>query len=163
MLREIDDNITDFTDDITSFEDNISQLRLLILFIDNEKLINSTETKINITNKKLSSTELINHIQSITELKDYKLQYLLNFSIEQSPEELYNLYNNNNTNNNELYNLNAITNIRTFQFEEHKYSEKVYFTTMNTLIIIANKNNKYYIKRKINLEKKNTSKKNIKS
>jgi hypothetical protein len=162
MLREIDDNITDFTDDITSFEDNISQLRLLILFIDNEKLINSTETKINITNKKLSSTELINHIQSVTELKDYKLQYLLNFTIEQSPEELYNLYNNNN-NNNELYNLNAITNIRTFQFEEHKYSEKVYFTTMNTLIIIANKNNKYYIKRKINLEKKNTSKKNIKS
>jgi hypothetical protein len=165
MLREIDDNITDFTDDITSFEDNISQLRLLILFIDNEKLINSTETKINITNKKLSSTELINHIQSVTELKDYKLQYLLNFTIEQSPEELYNLYNNNNNNNNnnELYNLNAITNIRTFQFEEHKYSEKVYFTTMNTLIIIANKNNKYYIKRKINLEKKNTSKKNIKS
>jgi len=155
MLREIDDNITDFTDDITSFEDNISQLRLLILFIDNEKLINSTETKINITNKKLSSTELINHIQSITELKDYKLQYLLNFSIEQSPEELYNLYNNNNTNNNELYNLNAITNIRTFQFEEHKYSEKVYFTTMNTLKKIANKKNKNYIKRKKKLEKKN--------
>ena len=165
MLREKEDTITSFADDITSladditsFEDNISQLRLLILFIDNERLINSIETKINIKNKQMSHNVLINHIQNINELKDYKIQYLLNFTIEKSPQELC-----NNTNINDLYKLNTITNIKTFEFEQHKYSKNVYFTTMNTLIIIANKNNKYYIKRKINLEKKNTSKKNIKS
>ena len=59
-------------EDIMSFEDNISQIRLLLLFIDNETLINSIETKINIKNKQMSNNELIKHIQSIKELKDYK-------------------------------------------------------------------------------------------
>jgi hypothetical protein len=151
---------TDFQslqEDIVSFEDNISQIRLLLLFIDNETLINSIETKINIKNKQMSNNELINHIQNINELKDYKIRYLLNFAIEKSQYELA------NTNTNDPCKLTTITNIKTFHFEEPKYSKKVYFTALNTLIIIANKNNKYYIKRKSNLDKKNTSKKNIKS
>ena len=154
---------TDFQsleEDIMSFEDNISQIRLLLLFVTNETLINSIETKINIKNKQMSHTELINHIQNIDELKGYKLQYLLNFAIEKSQEELTNA---NSAISNDPYKLTTITNIKTFHFEERKYSKKVYFTALNTLIIIANKNNKYYIKRKNNLDKKNTSKKNIKS
>jgi len=167
---------TDFQslkEDIVSFEDNISQIRLLLLFIDNETLINSIETKINIKNKQMSNSELINHIQNINELKDYRLRYLLNFAIEKSQEELTNANSANansanansaNANSaNDPYKLTTITNIKTFHFEERKYSKKVYFTALNTLIIIANKNNKYYIKRKTNLDKKNTSKKNIKS
>ena len=145
-------------EDIMSFEDNISQIRLLLLFIDNETLINSIETKINIKNKQMSNNELIKHIQSIKELKDYKVRYLLNFAIEKSQEELANAISDN-----EPYKLTTITNIKTFHFEERKYSKKVYFTALNTLIIIANKNNKYYIKRRTNVDKKNTSRKNIKS
>ena len=145
-------------EDIMSFEDNISQIRLLLLFIDNETLINSIETKINIKNKQMSNNELIKHIQSIKELKDYKVRYLLNFTIEKSQEELANAISDN-----EPYKLTTITNIKTFHFEERKYSKKVYFTALNTLIIIANKNNKYYIKRRTNVDKKNTSRKNIKS
>jgi uncharacterized protein YjbI with pentapeptide repeats len=192
MVKELLSLETSFEEDIMSFEDNISQIRLLLLFIDNERLINSIETKINIKNSQMSHTELINHIQSINELKGYKLHYLLNFTIEKSQEELANANSANansanansanansanansanansanansaNANSNDLYKLTTITNIKTFEFEERKYSEKVYFTAMNTLIIIANKNNKYYIKRRNNLEKKNTSKKNIKS
>ena len=157
---------TDFQslkEDIVSFEDNISQIRLLLLFIDNETLINSIETKINIKNKQMSNSELINHIQNINELKDYRLRYLLNFAIEKSQEELTNANSANANSANDPYKLTTITNIKTFHFEERKYSKKVYFTALNTLIIIANKNNKYYIKRKTNLDKKNTSKKNIKS
>jgi hypothetical protein len=145
-------------EDIMSFEDNISQIRLLLLFIDNETLINSIETKINIKNKQMSNNELIKHIQSIKELKDYKVRYLLNFAIEKSQEELANTISDNKP-----YKLTTITNIKTFHFEERKYSKKVYFTALNTLIIIANKNNKYYIKRRTNVDKKNTSRKNIKS
>lgn len=152
--------LQDFEEDILSFEDNISQIRLLVLFITNECLTNSIETKINIQNKQMSHTELINHIQNIDELKGYKLQYLLNFTIEKSQYELINTTNSSDC---DLYKLTTIKNIKTFQFEERKYSKKVYFTALNTLIIIANKNNKYYIKRKLNLDKKNTSKKNIKS
>lgn len=152
--------LQDFEEDILSFEDNISQIRLLVLFITNECLTNSIETKINIQNKQMSRTELINHIQNIDELKGYKLQYLLNFTIEKSQ---YELSNTTNSSDRDLYKLTTINNIKTFQFEERKYSKKVYFTALNTLIIIANKNNKYYIKRKMNLDKKNTSKKNIKS
>ena len=175
-LQETD--LQSLEEDIMSFEDNISQIRLLLLFIDNETLINSIETKINIKNKQMSNNELIKHIQSIKELKDYKVRYLLNFAIEKSQEELNqeelanaisanaisaNAISANAISANEPYKLTTITNIKTFHFEERKYSKKVYFTALNTLIIIANKNNKYYIKRRTNVDKKNTSKKNIKS
>ena len=160
MITDLLDLETSLEEDIMSFDINISQLRLLVLFITNEKLINSIETKINIKNKQMSRTELINHIQSIDELKGYKLQYLLNFTIEKSQNELTNA---TNTNSSDLYKLTTITNIKTLNFEERKYSKKVYFTALNTLIIIANNNNKYYIKRITSLNKKNTSKKNIKS
>ena len=165
-LQETD--LQSLEEDIMSFEDNISQIRLLLLFIDNETLINSIETKINIKNKQMSNNELIKHIQSIKELKDYKVRYLLNFAIEKSQEELNqeevaNAISANAISANEPYKLTTITNIKTFHFEERKYSKKVYFTALNTLIIIANKNNKYYIKRRNNVDKKNTSKKNIKS
>jgi len=160
MITDLLDLETSLEEDIMSFDINISQLRLLVLFITNEKLINSIETKINIKNKQMSRTELINHIQSIDELKGYKLQYLLNFTIEKSQNELTNA---TNTNSSDLYKLTTITNIKTLNFEERKYSKKVYFTALNTLIIIANNNNKYYIKRISSLNKKNTSKKNIKS
>ena len=162
MITDLLDFETSLEEDIMSFDINISQLRLLLLFITNEKLIDSIETKINIKNKQMSSSELINHIQSIDELKGYKIQYLLNFTIEKSQNELINA-TNTNTNTSDLYKLTTITNIKTFNFEERKYSKKVYFTALNSLIIIANKNNKYYIKRRSNLDKKNTSKKNIKS
>lgn len=158
MVKETLSLEDSFEKDIMSFEDNVSQIRLLLLFVDNERLTNSIETKITIKNNEMSHTELINHIQSINELKDYKVRYLLNFTIEKSQYELLHL-----TNTNDLYKLATITNIKTFQFEERKHSKKAYFTALNTLIIIANKNNKYYIKRQNNLEKKNTSKKNIKS
>ena len=160
MITDLLDLETSLEEDIMSFDINISQLRLLLLFITNEKLIDSIETKINIKNKQMSRTELINHIQSIDELKGYKLQYLLNFTIEKSQNELTNA---TNTNSSDLYKLTTITNIKTLNFEERKYSKKVYFTALNTLIIIANNNNKYYIKRITSLNKKNTSKKNIKS
>ena len=162
MITDLLDFETSLEEDIMSFDINISQLRLLLLFITNEKLIDSIETKINIKNKQMSSSELINHIQSIDELKGYKIQYLLNFTIEKSQNELINA-TNTNANTSDLYKLTTITNIKTFNFEERKYSKKVYFTALNSLIIIANKNNKYYIKRRSNLDKKNTSKKNIKS
>ena len=162
MITDLLDIENSLEEDIMSFDINISQLRLLLLFITNENLIDSIETKINIKNKQMSSSELINHIQSIDELKGYKIQYLLNFTIEKSQNELINA-TNTNTNTSDLYKLTTITNIKTFNFEERKYSKKVYFTALNSLIIIANKNNKYYIKRRSNLDKKNTSKKNIKS
>ena len=111
--------LTDFQsleEDIMSFEDNISQIRLLLLFVTNETLINSIETKINIKNKQMSHTELINHIQSIDELKGYKLQYLLNFAIEKSQEELTNA---NSAISNGLYKLTTITNIKTFYSFKH--------------------------------------------
>jgi len=159
----IEDSIRAFEDDITAFESNIAQLRLLVLFIENETFTNSIEKKINVTNKQLSSNEIKHYIQNIKELKGYKLQYLLNFTIEKSPRELYELFNNTNINN--TYNLTSITNstFENLNIEQNKYSKNVCFTTMNTLIIVANKNNKYYIKRNCVLANHNTSRKNIKS
>ena len=157
MLKKEEDTISSFANDIISFEENISQLRLLILFIDNERLINAIEKKINIKNKQMSNSEIIYYIQNVSELKEYKIQYLLNFTIQKSQQELFKLFNNTNTNT--FYKLNTITNIKTFNIEQDKYNKNMSFTDMNTIIIVANKNNKYFVQRTNYLAKNNTTKK----
>jgi len=153
----MEDTISSFAYDIMSFENNILQLRVLILFINNERFVNSIEKKITMNNKQVSTNELLYHIQNFHELQGYKIQYLLNFTIQKSQEELCQLFNNTNTNT--FYKLNTITNIKNFDITQDKNSDNVAFTNMNTLIIVANKNNKYYIKRNNYLAKNNTSKK----
>ena len=163
----MEDTISSFAYDIMSFENNILQLRVLILFINNERFVNSIEKKITMNNKQVSTNgqvstnELLYHIQNFHELQGYKIQYLLNFTIQKSQEELCQLFNNTNTNTNTntFYKLNTITNIKNFDITQDKNSDNVAFTNMNTLIIVANKNNKYYIKRNNYLAKNNTSKK----
>jgi len=153
----MEDTISSFADDIISFENNILQLRVLILFINNERFVNSIEKKISMNNGQVSTNKLLYHIQNFHELQGYKIQYLLNFTIQKSQEELCQLFNNTNTNT--FYKLNTITNIKNFDITQDKNSDNVAFTNMNTLIIVANKNNKYYIKRNNYLAKNNTSKK----
>jgi hypothetical protein len=74
----MEDTISSFADDIMSFENNILQLRVLILFINNERFVNSIEKKITMNNKQVSTNELLYHIQNFHELQGYKIQYLLN-------------------------------------------------------------------------------------
>ena len=167
MLREnisFEDTIRSFENDIKSFEDPVYKLRLLILFISDDNLINILEKKITMKNKYISNKEIIYHIQSTEELKDCKITYLLNFTIEKSMQELYDLLNNTNaspTTEKDYYNLNTITNLKTLNIDQDQ--NQTAFIGINSLIIIANKKNNCYIKSKNNLGRKNVSKKRHKS
>ena len=155
-------DLESYSNDIESFENNTSQLRVLILFIDNYKLVNILKNKITVKNN--SNNELINHIQNIAELKDHKIQYLLNFTIEKSKEELENFSNINDDLSNyyqlkSIPNLNTLNNTKANDTKANNSKLLKLFTNINSIIVVANKEKKYYIESKNILTKKNSSRK----
>ena len=140
-------NLESFENDINYFTNNFCKFKLLILFVENNNLTNILKKKINVKNNHLSSKELMEHIRNIKELNNYKIQYLLNFTIEKSIDELEQLYNNNNNNllfKSNNYELKPITNINSLSITINQKNQM--FTNINTLIIIA-KNNCIYLKK----------------
>ena len=140
-------NLESFENDINYFTNNFCKFKLLILFVENNNLTNILKKKINVKNNHLSSKELMEHIRNIKELNNYKIQYLLNFTIEKSIDELEELYNNNNNNllfKSNNYELKPITNINSLSITINQKNQM--FTNINTLIIIA-KNNCIYLKK----------------
>ena len=131
-------NLQSFENDINYLTNNFNKFRLLILLVENNNLTSIIKNKINVKNNYLSSTEIIQHIQKIKELSNYKIQYILNFTIEKSIDELEYLFNNNNlsliSNN---YELKPITNIKSLTITINQTNQM--FTNINTLIIIAKK------------------------
>ena len=132
-------NLQSFENDISYLTNNFNKFRLLILLVENNNLTSIIKKKINVKNNYLSSTEIIQHIQEIKKLSNYKIQYVLNFTIEKSIDELEYLYNNNNNlsllSNN--YELKPITNIKSLSITINQTNQM--FTNINTLIIIAKK------------------------
>jgi hypothetical protein len=131
-------NLQSFENDIDYFTNNFCKFKLLILFVENNNLTSILKKKINIKNNYLSNKELVYYIQNIKELSNHKIQYLLNFTIEKSMDELEQLYNNKNlllkSNN---YELKPITNINSLNITINHTNQM--FTNINTLIIIAKK------------------------
>jgi hypothetical protein len=131
-------NLQSFENDIDYFTNNFCKFKLLILFVENNNLTSIIKKKINIKNNFLSNKELVYYIQNIKELSNHKIQYLLNFTIEKSMDELEQLYNNKNLllkfNN---YELKPITNINSLNITINHTNQM--FTNINTLIIIAKK------------------------
>ena len=129
-------NLQSFENDIDYFTNNFCKFKLLILFVENNNLTSILKKKINIKNNFLSNKELVFYIQNIKELSNHKIQYLLNFTIEKSMDELEQLYNNKNlllkSNN---YELKPITNINSLNITINQTNQM--FTNINTLIIIA--------------------------
>lgn len=127
-----------FENTISNFNNNLSKLKVLILFVENNNLTNILKKKINIKNNYISNKELIHYIKNIKELINYKVQYLLNFTIEKSIDELEELFNNtHNTNNTNNYQLKPLTNFNSLNITINQKNNT--FTNSNTLIIIAKK------------------------
>ena len=132
-------NLQSFENDINFLTNNFNKFRLLILLVENNNMTSIIKNKINVKNNYLSSKEIIQHIQNIKELNNYKIQYILNFTIEKSIDELEYLFNNNNNlsliSNN--YELKPITNINSLNITTNQKNQM--FTNINTLILIAKK------------------------
>jgi hypothetical protein len=135
-------DLQSFENDINYFTNNFCKFKLLILFVENDNLISIVKKNINIKNNYLSNKELIQYIQNIKELNtnNYKIKYLLNFTIEKSIDELEQLYNNNILFKSNTYQLKPITNIKSLNITINQTNEaNQLFTNSNTLIIIAKK------------------------
>jgi hypothetical protein len=131
-------NLQSFENDIDYFTNNFCKFKVLILFVENNNLTSILKKNINVKNNYISNKELIQYIQTIKELSNYKIQYLLNFTIEKSIDELEQLYNNNNNNllvKSNNYQLKSITNINSLNITINQTNQM--FTNINTLIIIA--------------------------
>jgi len=135
-------DLQSFENDINYFTNNFSKFKLLILFVENDNLTSIVKKNINIKNNYLSNKEIIQYIKNIKELNtnNYKIKYLLNFTIEKSIDELEQLYNNNILFKSNTYQLKPITNIKSLNITLNQTNEaNQLFTNSNTLIIIAKK------------------------
>lgn len=160
LQDNLQDNLQEITNDIKLFENNIDKITLFILFIENHKLINIKKNKITTKNCILSKKEILEHIRNTNELNDYKINYILKFTINKSQEKLEELYELNDKMDlnmlSEFYKLDAIKNINNISTKNIDSKES--FTATNSLIIIANKEKKFYI-RNTNYIKNNSSRK----
>ena len=77
----INAELTKLNNEITNFEKNINKLTIIILVVENYKLVTLFKNSINILNNIILRKELIEHLKSIELLKDYKIQYILKFII----------------------------------------------------------------------------------
>jgi hypothetical protein len=129
-------NLQSFENDIDYITNNFCKFKLLILFVENNNIINIIKKKINVKNNYLSNKEIVHYIQNIKELSNHKIQYLLEFTIQKSIDELEEQYNNKNTLfKSKDYELKPITNINALNITINQTNQM--FTNINTLIIIA--------------------------
>jgi len=84
----INTEIATMSNDITCFEEERNKIAIIILVIDNYKVVNILKNNITTLNNRIVRKELIDHLKSIELLKDHKIQYILRFMINKSLEEL---------------------------------------------------------------------------
>ena len=83
---------TEMANDITNFEQPINKITILILILENNKVVNILKNKIPTSNNRVLRKEVITYLKSIELLKNHKIQYILQFMINNSLEELnYNI------------------------------------------------------------------------
>jgi hypothetical protein len=134
----IDLELESFENDINYYTNNFCKFKLLILFVENNNLTGILKKKINVKNNFLPNKELVQYIQNIKELNNYKIKYLLNFTIEKSIDELEELFDNKSLLvKSNSFQLKPITSINSLNITINNKNQM--FTNINTLIIIAKK------------------------
>ena len=122
------------TNEITNFEKNINKLTIIILVVENYKLVTLFKNSLNILNNVILRKELIEHLKSIELLKDYKIQYILKFIITKSLEEL-----NSSINLEDSYKMIPSTVLESSDNINYETKLENTFTRLNSLIIVVNK------------------------
>ena len=126
---------TEMANDITSFEQPINKITIIILILENNKVIQCLKNTITTLNNRVVRKELITYLKSIELLKEHKIQYILQFILTRSLEELN---SNINLENKNSYKIIPYTSLNNLIFSYPNNS----FTSTNSLILIATKSNK---------------------
>jgi uncharacterized membrane-anchored protein YjiN (DUF445 family) len=127
---------TEMANDITNFEQPINKITILILLLENNKVVNILKNRLTTLNNRVLRKEVITYLKSIELLKEHKIQYILQFMMNKSLEEL-----NSNTNLDRSldnsYKLTPFTSLANLIFSNPSNS----FASTNSLILIVSKNN----------------------
>ena len=139
----INTEIETMSNDISGFEEARNKITIIVLVIDNYKVVNIFKNSITTLNNRVVRKELIEHLKSIELLKEHKIQYILRFMINKSLEELTSTINLENS-----YKLTPFTSLNDLIFSEPAINNSTnnssnnLFTSVNSLMLIVTKNNK---------------------
>ena len=124
--------------DITNFEQPINKITILILLLENNKVVNILKNRLTTLNNRVLRKEVITYLKSIELLKDHKIQYILQFMMNKSLEEL-----NSNISLDESYKLIPFTSLNNLIFSNpnNPNNPNNSFASTNSLILIVTKNN----------------------
>ena len=67
----------EMANDITNFEQPINKITILILILENNKIVNILKNRLTTLNNRVLRKEVITYLKSIELLKDHKIQYIL--------------------------------------------------------------------------------------
>ena len=128
---------TEMANDITNFEQPINKITILILLLENNKVVHILKNRLTTLNNRVLRKDVITYLKSIELLKEHKIQYILQFLMNKSLEEL-----NSNTNldislDTTSYKLIPFTSLANLIF----YNPNNSFTSTNSLILIVSKSN----------------------
>lgn len=115
-----------------------NKLEILFFIVENDEVIDILRKEIYIENNKLRKREIksiIKDIDNIDFSKEYKIKYLLKFTINYDMEKLVAIKDNEKN-----YNLDVINNIKMIDYNNSK------FNNGNSLIIIIEKNKEIKLK-----------------
>lgn len=115
-----------------------NKLEILFFILENNEVIDILRKEIYIENNKLRKREIksiIKDIDNIDYSKEYKIKYLLKFTINYDMEKLVTIEDNEKN-----YNLEVINNIKMIDYNNSK------FNNGNSLIIIIEKNKEIKLK-----------------
>jgi hypothetical protein len=135
---------TEMANDITNFEQPINKITILILILENNKVVNILKNKIPTSNNRVLRKEVITYLKSIELLKNHKIQYILQFMINNSLEELnYNISLDTTSLDTTSYKLTPFTSLANLIFSNpnNPNNPNNSFTSTNSLILIVTKNN----------------------
>lgn len=108
-----------------------NKLELLFFIIENNEVKDVVRKEIEIEKNKLKKNELMNIIKDIDNIdysREYKIKYILKFTINYDIEKLVTIEDNE-----KVYNLDVIKNTKTIDYNNSK------FNNVNSLIIIIEK------------------------
>ncbi len=135
---------TEMANDITNFEQPINKITILILILENNKVVNILKNKIPTSNNRVLRKEVITYLKSIELLKNHKIKYILQFMINNSLEELnYNISLDTTSLDTTSYKLTSFTSLANLIFSNpnNPNNPNNPFTSTNSLILIVSKNN----------------------
>ena len=134
---------TEMANDITNFEQPINKITILILVLENNNVVNILKNRLTTLNNRVLRKDVITYLKSIELLKEHKIQYILQFIMNKSLEELnYNISLDTISLDNS-YKLIPFTSLANLIFSNpnNPNNPNNPFTCSNSLILIVTKSN----------------------